>query len=157
MISVASSVLLGSVGSSVLLGLVALVVLYALLVAVIFLLGRRTQAGALARFLPDCAVLFARLVRDPRVARRHKLLLLALLAYFAMPFDLILDAIPVIGQLDDAILAALLLRHLIRAGGANLLAELWPGPRESLDLLLLFACGHTTPARDPHATQTRDQ
>jgi uncharacterized membrane protein YkvA (DUF1232 family) len=39
-------------------------------------------------------VLFARLARDPRVAR-HKLVLLGAGAYLALPFDLIPDFIPV--------------------------------------------------------------
>jgi hypothetical protein len=33
------------------------------------LAGRRRHAGAVARLVPDCAVLFARLARDPRVPR----------------------------------------------------------------------------------------
>jgi hypothetical protein len=54
-----------------------------------------TGAAQIARLVPDCAVLFARLARDPRVARRHKLVLLGAGAYLALPFDLIPDFIPV--------------------------------------------------------------
>ena len=67
--------------------------------------------------------------------RRRRLLVYALIAYLAMPFDLVPDFIPVAGQLDDAILVALVLRSLLRAGGPELLAEHWPGPQASLDLL----------------------
>jgi uncharacterized membrane protein YkvA (DUF1232 family) len=80
-----------------------------------------------------------RLARDPRVPRRRKLLLLALVAYLSLPFDLVPDFIPVAGQLDDAIVVALVLRHLIRAGGEPLLRELWPGPDRSLALILRLA------------------
>ena len=38
----------------------------------------RDDARAIARFVPDCAVLAARLARDPRVPRRRKLLLVGL-------------------------------------------------------------------------------
>jgi hypothetical protein len=82
----------------------AFLALYAALVFTLLAAGRRSDARALAGFVPDCAVLFTRLSRDPRLARRHKLLLLALVAYLSLPFDLIPDFIPIAGQLDDAIL-----------------------------------------------------
>jgi uncharacterized membrane protein YkvA (DUF1232 family) len=101
--------------------------------------GKREDARALATFIPDCVVLVTRLARDPRVPRRRKLLLVGLIGYLALPFDLVPDFIPVAGQLDDAIIVALVLRHLVRAGGEPLIRELWPGPDRSLDLLLRLA------------------
>jgi len=59
--------------------------------------GRRTDARALARALPDLLVLTGRLLRDPRVPRRWKLALAALAAYLAFPLDLVPDFIPVAG------------------------------------------------------------
>jgi len=111
--------------------------------AVLFLVfaGRRTQARALAGFIPDCVVLVGRLLRDPRVSRRRKLLLAATAGYLALPFDLVPDFIPVIGQLDDAIIVALALRSLLRGGDEQLLREHWPGPESSLDLLLRLTGG----------------
>jgi len=108
--------------------------------AVIYLVfaGRRTQARALAGFIPDSAILIGRLLRDPRVPRRRKLLLAGTAGYLALPFDLIPDFIPVIGQLDDAIVVALVLRRFLRGGDEQLLHEHWPGPVASLDLLLRF-------------------
>jgi uncharacterized membrane protein YkvA (DUF1232 family) len=97
------------------------------------------DARAAVRFVPDCAILLARLARDPRVPRRRKLLLLALVGYLALPFDLVPDFIPVAGQLDDAIVVALVLRHVVRAGGEPMIRELWPGPEESLALILRLA------------------
>src|SRR5256886_13988842 len=98
--------------------------------------ARKGAARALATFIPDCIVLVTRLARDSRVPRRRKLLLIALVAYLALPFDLVPDFIPVAGQLDDAIIVALVLRHFIRAGGEPMLRELWPGPERSLALIL---------------------
>ena len=120
-------------------GLGATLVVYAVFVAWLVACGRRADARALAGFIPDCLVLAGRLARDDRVPRRHKLLLLGLAGYLALPFDLVPDFIPVAGQLDDAIVAALVLRHLIRAGGEPLLRELWPGPEQSLAVLLRLA------------------
>jgi uncharacterized membrane protein YkvA (DUF1232 family) len=105
--------------------------------------GRRTDAVALARFVPDCVVLFRRLLADRRVPRRRKLLLAHLLLYLVTPLDLVPDFIPVAGALDDAILIALVLRSLARGGGADLLREHWRGPARSLDVLLRLAYGRT--------------
>ena len=102
-------------------------------------LGRRADARALATLIPDCVVLATRLVRDPRVPRRRKLLLIGLAGYLAMPFDLVPDFIPVAGQLDDAIVVAFVLRSFVRSGGEPLLREHWPGPEGSLALILRLA------------------
>jgi hypothetical protein len=87
--------------SWVLIGLAVALVIYAAFVAWLVIVGRRGEARALATFIPDCIVLVTRLIRDPRVPRRRKLLLLALVGYLALPFDLVPDFIPVAGQLDD--------------------------------------------------------
>ena len=122
-----------------LISLVVTVVIYAGFVAYLIARGRREDARALARFIPDCIVLVTRLAREPRVPRRRKLLLLALVGYLALPFDLVPDFIPVAGQLDDAIIVALVLRRFIKAGGEPLIRELWPGPEQSLAMILRLA------------------
>jgi len=103
--------------------------------AVLLLAGRGTDARAVARLVPDCLRLARRLARDPRVSRGRRLSLLALVAYLALPFDLVPDFIPVLGALDDALLVVLVLRGVVRAAGPELVAEHWPGPRRGLDLL----------------------
>ena len=115
--------------------------LYALFLLWLVTAGRRDDAGALATFIPDCVVLVTRLARDPRVPRRRKLLLVALVGYLALPFDLVPDFIPVAGQLDDALMVALVLRHFVKAGGEVLIREHWPGPERSLVLILRLAAG----------------
>ncbi|HET6549208.1 MAG TPA: DUF1232 domain-containing protein [Solirubrobacter sp.] len=104
------------------------VLAYSVAVLALMAAGHRTHARALAGFVPDCAVLFRRLLRDPRVPRARKLALLAVLGYLLVPVDLVPDFIPVAGQLDDAILVALVLRGLVRAAGRELVDEHWPGP-----------------------------
>ena len=71
--------------------------------------------------------------------RRRKLLLVALVGYVAMPFDFVPDFIPVLGQMDDAIVVVLVLRSFIRSSGESLVRELWPGSEESLALILRLA------------------
>ena len=125
--------------------LVAAIVLavYAAFVGVLVLTGRRSAARALAGLVPDCVVLFRRLLGDPRVPRRRKALLWLLLGYLVMPIDLVPDFIPVAGQLDDAIVVVLVLRAVLRSGGPELVREHWPGPDESLRLVLRAAWGST--------------
>jgi len=120
-------------------GLAVALVIYAAFVVSLVAVGRRDEARVLATFIPDCIILVTRLTRDPRVPRRRKLLLLALVGYLALPFDLVPDFIPVAGQLDDALIVALVLRHFIRAGGEAMIRELWPGPEQSLLLILRLA------------------
>ena len=122
-----------------LIGLAAAAAAYAAFVVLLIALGRRGDARALATFIPDCIVLVSRLTRDPRVPPRRKLLLLGLVGYLGLPFDLVPDFIPVAGQLDDAIVVALVLRHVLRSGGEALVRELWPGPPQSLALILRLA------------------
>ena len=122
-----------------LVSLAVVVGVYAAFVAWLVILGRRGEARALATFIPDCIVLVTRLAREPRVSRPRKLLLVALLGYLALPFDLVPDFIPVAGQLDDAIIVALILRSFVRSSGEPLIRELWPGPEQSLALILRLA------------------
>ena len=119
----------------------ATLALYAAVVIALIVGGRRQDARALAGFIPDCIVLFRRLLADDRVPRRRKLLLAALIAYLAMPIDIVPDLIPVAGQLDDAIIVALALRSILRAGGPQLLREHWPGPQSSLNAINRLAYG----------------
>ena len=104
----------------------AMLALYVVLVLVFVAVGRRTDARALAGFVPDCVILFSRLLHDPRVPRPSKVLVALLIPYLALPFDLIPDFIPVAGQSDDAILVAFVLRRLVRRTQADVLRELWP-------------------------------
>jgi uncharacterized membrane protein YkvA (DUF1232 family) len=122
-----------------LVGFAMLAVMYAAFVVALVLVGRRSDARALATFIPDCIVLVSRLARDARVPRRRKLLLLALVGYLALPFDLVPDFIPIAGLLDDAIIVALVLRSFVRSGDRDLIRELWPGPEQSLALILRLA------------------
>jgi uncharacterized membrane protein YkvA (DUF1232 family) len=113
--------------------------LYSAFVLALILVGRKGVARAVARFVPDCIVLFRGLVADPRVPRRKKLILAALIPYLLLPFDLVPDFIPVAGYLDDAVIVALVLRHVLRGSDRELIEAHWPGPQESLTLILRLA------------------
>jgi uncharacterized membrane protein YkvA (DUF1232 family) len=86
--------------------------------------------------VPDCILLFKRLLRDPRVPRRAKVALALTIPYLAMPFDLIPDFIPVLGQLDDALLVLAVFGYVARRAGRDVVEELWPGSEPGLGLVL---------------------
>jgi uncharacterized membrane protein YkvA (DUF1232 family) len=133
---------------------VCALVLYGAFIVAILIAGRRQLARDLMRFIPDCVVLVKRLLGDPRVPRRRKLLLGLLVGYLALPFDLVPDFIPVAGQLDDAVVIALALRALLRGSGTALVREHWPGPESSLAAVLHLvgaSGGALKPGRDLHA------
>ena len=120
------------------LGLAAVIV-YGIFVGGLALAGRSADARALAGFIPDCVVLFKRLLGDPRMPRRYRAIVVAMLGYLALPFDVVPDFIPVAGQLDDALVVVLTLRAILRGGGLEMIEEHWPGPRSSLSLILKLA------------------
>jgi uncharacterized membrane protein YkvA (DUF1232 family) len=126
-----------------LLGAACVLLGYAGLLVALILAGRRGVARDVARFIPDCIVLVTGLLRDPRVPRRHKRLLGALVGYLALPFDLVPDFIPVVGHLDDALVVVLALRVVLRGSGSELVRENWRGPDSSLALVLRFAGAHS--------------
>src|SRR4051794_7036920 len=122
-----------------LVGFAVAAVVYAGFVIALGVFGRRGDGRALATFMPGCIGPVSCLARVPRVPRRRKLLLLALIGYLALPFDLVPDFIPVAGQLDDVLIVALVLRGVIRSGGEDLVRELWHGPERSLAVVLRLA------------------
>lgn len=122
-----------------LIAVAALAALYALAILALAVAGRRSDVRALAGFVPDCIVLFRRLIGDPAVPRARKLTIALLVGYLAMPIDLVPDFVPVAGQLDDAILVGLVLRGLVRAAGPSVVERHWPGPESSLRVVLRLA------------------
>ena len=99
----------------------------------------RAALREIAAFVPNLARMFAGLIRDPRVPRRAKVVLGVAAAYLAFPIDLIPDFIPVAGQLDDAVVAAFALRHILRSTPRETVAEHWHGDPETLRRILALA------------------
>ena len=113
-----------------------LVLVWAVLVAVLWLTkpGDYDLKQAL-RLLPDVIRLIKRLAADPETPRGVRIRLALLLAYLALPFDLIPDFVPVLGYADDAIIVALVLRSATRRAGPDILAKHWPGTPDGLAAL----------------------
>jgi uncharacterized membrane protein YkvA (DUF1232 family) len=127
-------------------GLGTVLALYTAAVLALVVAGRRTDARALAGIVPDCAVLLRRLARERRLSWPRRVALAACAGYLLFPIDLIPDAIPVAGQVDDTIVVAIGLRIALRGGSAAAIVRNWPGPRASLRIILWLA-GMNPPAK----------
>jgi uncharacterized membrane protein YkvA (DUF1232 family) len=99
----------------------------ALLVALVII---RPPGGLLretVRILPDVLRLIRRLAADKSLPSGVRFRLWGLLAYLALPFDLIPDFIPVLGYADDAIVVTAILRSVVRRAGIEAVRAQWPG------------------------------
>jgi uncharacterized membrane protein YkvA (DUF1232 family) len=104
-------------------------------------------AREVAQFIPDVARLFRDVSRDPRVPKRVKYEVGAAAAYLVLPFDVIPDFIPGIGQLDDVAIIGWAVRRLLMGAGENILKEHWHGSDQGLELLLQAASAGLRPRR----------
>ena len=91
------------------------------------------------RLLPQVVGLLRRLAGDRQLPRGVRVRLVLLLAYLAMPFDLVPDVIPVLGQVDDAVVVVLVLRSVVRAAGPEALERHWRGSPAGLLVLRRLA------------------
>ena len=120
-------------------GLAVALAVWLALIAVLVLAGRGTLARELVTLVPDLIALFAGLLRDPAVPRRAKVVLGLASIWLASPIDLIPEFIPVAGPLDDASVAAIALRYVLRTTDATLVAAHWRGSEAMLWRLLRLA------------------
>ena len=118
-----------------LIGIGIAVAVWAAVVIVLVSLGRRTQARELATLIPNLLTLFRGLLKDPRVPRGAKVWLAMAVVWIASPIDLIPEFVPVAGPLDDALVAALVLRHLLKETPGAVVFEHWRGRPETLEAL----------------------
>ena len=109
---------------------IAAALLLAWIALLIVLLAAKPEKGQLRealRLLPDLLRLLRRLAADRTLPRGVRIRLALLLAYLAMPFDLIPDFIPVLGYADDAIIVTAVLRSTVRRAGLDAVRGHWPG------------------------------
>ncbi len=132
----------GSYWLDIAIGLAAALVFawVALLVALAIM---RPPGGLLrdaVRILPDVLRLIRRLAADKSLPSGVRIRLWGLLAYLALPFDLIPDFIPVLGYADDAIVVTAILRSVVRRAGIEAVRAQWPGSDDGFAALCRL-CG----------------
>ncbi|MGR6835373.1 YkvA family protein [Syntrophomonas erecta] len=86
-------------------------------------------------FLPNLMKLVYRLMKNEGIAQSDKVLLVATAAYVLSPWDLMPDMIPFLGQVDDLLLLALVLKRLMDSVSQEVLESYWDGNDNLLILL----------------------
>ena len=114
-----------SLVGGIILGLVA--VWIALIVILWLVRPRDVRAGELVRLVPDLLRLVRDLIADGSVPRGVRVALVGLLVWLVNPIDLIPEFIPILGPLDDVIVAVVILRYVRRRLGAEELRRRWRG------------------------------
>jgi uncharacterized membrane protein YkvA (DUF1232 family) len=119
----------------------ALLVCWLMLIAALYRGNRRhggTGAEAL-RLLPDLIGLLRRIAGDRSLSLDVRVRIWGLVAYLALPIDLVPDIIPVIGFADDAIITVIVLRSVVRRIGVDGLRRHWPGTEDGFQALAQLA------------------
>jgi uncharacterized membrane protein YkvA (DUF1232 family) len=106
-----------------------------LLVALFFVRPKGALLSESIRLLPDVLRLIGRLARDRSLPRGVRVRLWLLIAYLALPIDLVPDFIPVVGYADDAIIVVLVLRSTVRAAGLDAVQRHWTGTSDGFSAL----------------------
>ena len=116
---------------------VGLVLVWAAFILLLWLVRPRDVGlRDLVAVVPDLLRLVRDILADRAVPAGPRLALLALLVWFLSPIDLIPEFVPVVGPLDDVVVAVLVLRYVRRRLGEAELRRRWRGREETFELLL---------------------
>jgi uncharacterized membrane protein YkvA (DUF1232 family) len=85
--------------------------------------------------IPNMLLLSARLMVDPRVPTKERLLVAGAIVYAFVPLDFIPDMLPFVGQVDDAYLVALTLLRLMTVTEPHVVREHWRGGGDVVELI----------------------
>jgi len=99
------------------------------------------------RLLPDVLRLIRRLAADKTLPHGVRIRLVLLLAYLAIPIDLIPDFVPVLGYADDAIIVTAVLRSVVRRAGLDAIRAHWPGTDDGFIAVARLTGLHGPPAK----------
>jgi uncharacterized membrane protein YkvA (DUF1232 family) len=86
-------------------------------------------------FIPNLILLCGRLIIDPRVPAKERLLVAGAIIYAVIPLDLVPDMLPFVGQIDDAYLISLTLLRLMSNTDPKIVREHWNGGGDIVELV----------------------
>ena len=123
---------------STLLGIaVALIAFWALLLLLFWALRPRgVSVRELLGLIPDVVRLLRSVIGDKSAPPDVRLVLVGLLAWILSPIDLIPEFIPVLGPLDDVVVAIVAMRYVRRRVGVDNLRQRWTGTDDGFALLI---------------------
>ena len=138
-----SAAILANVDLTLLGGLILGLVAAWLLLLVVLWLIRPRDVGALeiVRLIPDLLRLTRDLLLDRTAPRGVRISLVILLGWLISPIDLIPEFIPVLGPLDDVIVAVVVLRYVRRRLGPDEMRARWRGSPEGWALVERLLAG----------------
>ena len=96
--------------------------------------AKRTVLRAI-RQIPSYIRLLFGLMRDGRVSRMDRLMVLGAIAYMISPLDFIPDFIPFFGEVDDVFFVMLAVQRLMDGAGKRVLLDHWRGSIDDLSEL----------------------
>jgi len=120
--------------AAILLGLIALWA--ALLVVFWVLRPKDVSIRELLGLIPDILRLLRSLIGDRSAPLDVRLVLIGLVAWIVSPIDLIPEFIPVLGPMDDVVVAIVAMRYVRRRVGTDDLRQRWVGSEAGFAMLL---------------------
>ena len=115
---------------------VGIAVLWAAILALLWAFRPRgVSTRELVGIIPDVLRLLRSLIGDRSVPLDVRAVLVGLLAWIISPIDLIPEFIPVLGPLDDVVVAVVSMRYVRRRMGSEELRRRWVGTPEGFALL----------------------
>jgi uncharacterized membrane protein YkvA (DUF1232 family) len=107
----------------------------ALLVVFALLRPKDVSVRELVRIVPDLLRLLRSLIGDRSSPPDVRIVLIGLVAWIISPIDLIPEFIPVLGPVDDVVVAVVAMRYVRRRIGIETLRSAWTGSPEGFLLL----------------------
>ena len=98
-------------------------------------LNLKSRLTNLVLVIPNLLLLCTRLMVDPRVPAKERLLVAGAIVYALMPLDFIPDMIPFVGQVDDLYLIGLTLLRLMSVSDPRVVREHWRGGGDVVELI----------------------
>ena len=116
---------------------VGLVVVWAIFLVLFWALRPKgVPVRELLGLIPDVLRLLRSVIGDRSAPADVRLVLVGLLAWILSPIDLIPEFIPVLGPLDDVVVAVVAMRYMRRRVGVADLRARWTGTDDGFALLL---------------------
>jgi uncharacterized membrane protein YkvA (DUF1232 family) len=116
--------------------LIGLAAVWLLFVALLWILRPRdARLWELIKVVPDVVRLCRDVLTDRTAPASVRIAIGGLLVYLVNPIDLVPEFIPVLGPLDDVVVAVLVLRYVRRRIGVEALLMCWRGTPQGFALL----------------------